>query len=126
MKQVNISHYKTLFLLGLPIVIGQIGMIILSFADTLMIGHHSTTELAAASFVNNMVNLAIIFSTGFAYGLTPIIGRLFGQKKLHEAGQVLKNSLAANTVVAVLVCLALTVLYFNLGRWDSPRNCCLS
>lgn len=122
MKQVNISHYKTLFLLGLPIVIGQIGMIILSFADTLMIGHHSTTELAAASFVNNMINLAIIFSTGFAYGLTPIIGRLFGQKKLHEAGQVLKNSLAANTVVAVLVCLALTVLYFNLGRLGQPEE----
>lgn len=35
-------------------------VIILGFADTLMIGHHSTQELAAASFVNNMFNLAII------------------------------------------------------------------
>lgn len=120
MKPTNISHYKTLFLLGLPIVIGQIGMIILSFADTLMIGHHSTTELAAASFVNNMMNLAIIFCTGFAYGLTPIIGRLFGQQKLHEAGQVLKNSLAANTVVAILVCVALIALYQNIDRLGQP------
>lgn len=120
MRPTNISHYKTLFLLGLPIVIGQIGMIILSFADTLMIGHHSTTELAAASFVNNMMNLAIIFCTGFAYGLTPIIGRLFGQQKLHEAGQVLKNSLAANTVVAILVCVALMALYQNIDRLGQP------
>ena len=30
------GHYKALFLLGLPIVIGQLGVIILGFADTLM------------------------------------------------------------------------------------------
>ena len=65
------EHYKALIFLGLPIVIGQIGVIVLGFADTLMIGHHSTIELGAASFVNNVFNLAIIFSTGFSYGLTP-------------------------------------------------------
>lgn len=54
------SNYRALLWLGIPIVIGQIGVIILGFADTLMIGHHSTQELAAASFVNNMFNLAII------------------------------------------------------------------
>lgn len=59
------THYHALLKLGIPIVIGQIGVIILGFADTLMIGHHSTPELAAASFVNNMFGLAIIFSTGF-------------------------------------------------------------
>ena len=66
------EHYKALIFLGLPIVIGQIGVIVLGFADTLMIGHHSTIELGAASFVNNVFNLAIIFSTGFSYGLPPI------------------------------------------------------
>ena len=53
------EHYKALISLGLPIVIGQIGVIVLGFADTLMIGHHSTIELGAASFVNNVFNLVI-------------------------------------------------------------------
>ena len=60
MNRTYIQHYKSLFTLGIPIVIGQVGVIILGFADTLMIGHHSTNELAAASFVNNMFTLAII------------------------------------------------------------------
>ena len=30
------EHYKALFFLGLPIVIGQIGVIVLGFADTLL------------------------------------------------------------------------------------------
>lgn len=116
------SHYRALLSLGLPIVIGQIGVIVLGFADTLMIGHHSTTELAAASFVNNMFNLAIIFSTGFAYGLTPVVGSLFGQHKIGDVGRILKNSLAANTVLAAIVCLVMTMLYLNLDRMGQPAE----
>lgn len=119
MKQ---SHYRALLTLGIPIVIGQIGVIILGFADTLMIGHHSSQELAAASFVNNMFNLAIITSTGFAYGLTPIVGSLFGQNRQGEAGQVLKNGLAANTLLAVIVCLAMFILYLNVGQLGQPEE----
>ena len=114
------THYRALLGLGLPIVIGQIGVIVLGFADTIMVGHHSSVELAAASFVNNMFNLAIIFSTGFAYGLTPVVGRLFGEKKTFEIGQVLKNSLLANTVLAALVCALLLALYLNLDRLGQP------
>lgn len=32
------DHYRKLITLGVPIIIGQIGMIILGFADTIMIG----------------------------------------------------------------------------------------
>lgn len=117
MKQ---SHYRALLTLGIPIVIGQIGVIILGFADTLMIGHHSSQELAAASFVNNMFNLAIIFSTGFAYGLTPIVGSLFGQGKQEEVGKILKNGLVANTVLAIAVCFAMLLLYLNIGNLGQP------
>lgn len=114
------QHYKALFTLGVPIIIGQIGVIILGFADTLMIGHHSTDELAAASFVNNMFTLAIIFATGFSYGLTPIVGSLFGRGETHSVGRMLKNSLAANTLLAALLTLAMGVLYLNLHRLGQP------
>ena len=117
-----LQPYKDLLHLGLPIVIGQLGMIIIGFADTLMIGHHNTLELAAASFVNSMINLAIIFSSGFAYGLTPLVGSLFGQGKREEAGQMLKNSLTANLLVAVVLCIILGILYLNLGNLGQPEE----
>lgn len=115
-------HYKTLIYLGIPIVIGQVGQIILAFADTLMIGHHSTAELGAASFVNSIFNLPIIFSTGFAYGLTPIVGNLFANQNSHAIGQVLKNSLLTNTLIAVLLTIIMTILYFNLHRIGQPEE----
>ena len=97
------NHYGALIRLGLPIIVGQVGMIVLGFADTLMIGHHSTEELGAASVVNNLFNLCIIFSTGFSYGLTPVVGSLCGRGQKAEAGQALVCSLAANGLVALIL-----------------------
>lgn len=115
-------HYKALFLLGLPIVIGQVGVIVLGFADTLMIGHHSTAELGAASFVNNLFNLAIIFSTGFSYGLTPVVGGLYGVRKFAPAGQALRCSLLANFLVGILLTVIMGVVYLNVERLGQPEE----
>ena len=113
-------HYKALIALGLPIVIGQLGVIVLGFADTLMIGHHSTAELGAASFVNNMFALCIVFSMGFSYGLTPVVGGYYGNRRFAEAGQALRCSLTANVLVALLLTCIMTVLYFNIERLGQP------
>lgn len=116
------DHYKALLYLGIPIVIGQIGVIILGFTDTLMIGHHSTNELGAASFVNNMFTLVIIFSTGFSYGLTPIVGSLYGHNELVAVGRALKNSLLANFLVGILMTGLMTILYFNIENLGQPEE----
>lgn len=119
---INPSHYKALFKLGMPIVIGQLGMIVLGFADTLMVGHHSTEGLAAASFVNNMFNLAIIFATGFSYGLTPIVGSLFGQDEQEAVGRTLKNALFVNGLIGILLTLIMGALYLNIHRLGQPEE----
>ena len=90
-------HYKTLLSLGLPLIVGQVGTIVLGFADTLMVGHHSVNELAAASFVNTVMSIVLVFALGFSYGLTPIIGRLFGRGDSREVGAVVSNGLYAAT-----------------------------
>lgn len=102
--------------------IGQLGMIILGFADTMMVGHHSTTELGAASFVNNIINLVIITATGFSYGLTPIVGGLFGREELPQAGRALRCALLANLMAGVIMMAALGILYFNVGNIGQPKE----
>lgn len=115
-------HYRSLLSLGIPIMIGQLGMIILGFADTMMVGHHSTTELGAASFVNNIMNLVIITATGFSYGLTPIVGGLFGREELPQAGKALRSALLANLMAGAIMMAALAILYFNVGNIGQPKE----
>lgn len=114
------THYRALVSLGVPIVVGQIGNVILGFADTLMIGHHSMKELAAASFVTTMFTLIVIFAMGFSYGLTPIVGAMFGRGEKEEIGGILRNSLAANGLMAVILLAVSVVFYLNLHRMGQP------
>lgn len=117
-----LSHYRELTVLGVPIVIGQLGTIILGFADTLMVGHHSTAELAAASFVNNMFMLVLIFALGFSYGLTPIVGSLFGKGDSKAVGRAVKNSMSANGLIALMMMVVMAVLYFNIDNMGQPEE----
>lgn len=116
------GHYRELLRIGLPIMVGQLGMIVLSFADTMMVGHYSTDGLAAAAFVNNLFNLVIIFSTGFSYGLTPVVGRLFGKGDGLSVGRTLKSALVVNGIVAVALMFLMWVLYLNIHRFGQPEE----
>lgn len=116
------GHYQSLFRLGLPIIIGQLGTVAIGFADTIMVGHHSTMELGAASFVNNVFTLAIIFCLGFSFGLTPIVGSLLGNGNKKGAGESLRNSMLANGLVVSLICAVMMVVYYYVDEMGQPEE----
>lgn len=115
-------YYKELLALGIPVIVGQLGTIVLGFADTLMIGHHSTEELAAAGLVNNIFSLVLISYMGFSYGLTPVIGKLYGMRHLSSIGAKVRNSLLANMSVGLIFTLAMIALYLNLSHIGQPEE----
>ena len=116
------ARYGALVSLGLPIVVGQIGNVVLGFADTLMVGHHSMQELAAASFVNTMFTLVVLFATGFSYGLTPVVGGLFGRGETGRIGGAVKNSLAANMALSAVLVAVCVVFCLNIHRFGQPEE----
>lgn len=117
-----LGHYKATLSLGIPLVLGQVGQIVLGFVDGAMIGQYGTNELAAASFVTNMFNLPILFGLGFSYALTPLVGQLYGRKDHLEVGLLLKNSLIANAAVGVLLSMAMYIFLQNLTSMGQPQE----
>lgn len=102
--------------------VGQIGTIVMGIADTLMIGHYGTKELAAAGFANNVIGLLIISAMGFSYGLTPIVSFLYGEGRTCEIGGKLKNSLLTNNIISICMMLAMTLVYLNLQHLGLPQD----
>ncbi len=113
-------HYRSLLAMGVPIMVGQLGVILTGFVDNIMVGHHTTAELSAASFVNNIFMLPLMFATGFAMGITPLIGEKTGRNELPLAGQIFRYGLYANGILASLLILIMGVLYFFLDRMGLP------
>ena len=110
----------SLLKLALPIIIGQLGGIITGLADTIMVGQHSTDELAAASFVNNVLNTFIIFGTGYSFALTPLVSENLAKNKRYTVSAWLKNGIVANLILSFILMAVLVVVYFNIERFGQP------
>ena len=108
--------------IGLPIMLGQACVVILSFADNIMIGWYGVNDLAASSFVNGMINLFIIMEMGFANGMTPVIGSQYGVGDRAGIGMTLKNSIVLNGIVAMAGLVIMAVIYAFLDRFGQEEQ----
>lgn len=75
----RLREYRALVRLGIPVLIGQVGLTLQNLADNVMVGQHSTRELAAAGFINNMFILALLLTIGYSMGAISQIGSLHAQ-----------------------------------------------
>lgn len=113
-------YYSSILRLGAPIVLGQLGNVILGFIDTIMVGHYSADALSSAGFVTNIFNLGIVALIGFSFGATPIIGAYYGRNERDNVGASFKDSIYANLICGAGVTLIYTLLYFNLHNLGQP------
>ena len=109
-----LATVRSLLKLGIPVLVTQVGIIIVSFADTMMVGAYGLDELAASAFVNSLFLVAIVMLLGFAGGVTPIIGALYGKGDHEETGIMLRASLLVNLLMAGIFILVMGALFFLL------------
>ncbi len=115
-----IPFYKRNLLLAFPIVLSQVGQITVHLVDNMMVGHVGTTELAAASFANNVFMIGMYFGMGITYGLTPLIGKAYSNGKLHEVAALLKNGMFTHFAAAIVLTVVMFGIYFTLPLLGQP------
>ncbi len=116
------AEYRELVKLGTPVLVTQAGIITVNFADTMMVGAHSTEELAAAAFVNSLFVVATVMMIGFAAGMIPLVGALFGRGDTRGAGLTLKAGLQVNLCMAAVFTIVMGGLYFFLDCFGQPEE----
>lgn len=102
--------------------VGQIGTVLVSFADTFMIGHYGVRELAAASFVNNLTMILVLAGLGFSLGLTPLVSDAESKGDRRGVGALLRAGLKLGSLFAAAMAAILAILYLNLGRMGQPEE----
>lgn len=110
------TEYKNLIRLGVPVMVTQVGIIAVSFADTMMVARCGTPELAAAAFVNSIFMVAIVMLFGFSGGLTPLVGRLFSQGDSDGVGAMMKAGFVTNLLLSTAFTLILGGIYFLVDK----------
>ncbi len=78
----TIKYYaKELLNIALPIIMGNLGFILIGAGDVLIAGRHSTDTLAAISIATAITNCIMTFGIGLIASVSPILSNIRGEKK---------------------------------------------
>lgn len=98
------NEIKKTIVLSLPIVVGQLGQMLMSVVDNIMVGKLGAQSLAAASLANSMFLLVMVVGFGVSMAVTPLTAMAFGAGKDKECGVVLRQGLIVNLLSGILLC----------------------
>jgi len=97
------NHLVSTFKLAVPVIIGQLGVIMMGVVDSLMVGELGADYLAAAALANHIVILILIIGLGVSMTVTPLVAISIGAEKHDEAQMLFKQSLVVNSVFGIVM-----------------------
>lgn len=115
-------YFSKIIKLSYPIIIGQIGIVLMGVADVVMIGQIDATNLAAAGLANSVYFLVSIIGIGTLSAVSAMVAKAKGAGHSNDTALLFKQSIWASLALSVFVSIVLLVLTFNL-EWfgQSPE-----
>ena len=77
-------YTQDLLKIAFPIILGNLGFILISVGDVIVAGRHSTDTLAAVSLATAIINCITIMGIGILGSISPILSNYRGAKKEPE------------------------------------------
>ena len=65
--------------IALPIIMGNLGFILIGVGDVIVAGRHSTDTLAAVSLATAIINCIMMFGIGILVSISPILSNYRGE-----------------------------------------------
>lgn len=93
--------------LAWPVFIGQLAVLAFATIDTVLVARHSALDLAALAIGNAVYVSVFIGLMGVVLAVSPIVGQLFGARRLMEAGQQLHQGLWLALGLSAIGCVVL-------------------
>jgi len=111
---------KTILFLATPLIIGQMGQMLLGMVDTIMIAKLGVTELAALTLANNLFYVPFVFGIGILTCISVKTSTARGAGDSTAARSVCRNGVYLGLIIGVLFFLitALTSDVLNHMRQD--------
>jgi len=112
------NEIKKTIHLSIPIVVGQLGQMLMGVVDNIMVGKLGAIPLAAASIANSLFMLIMVVGFGLTMAVTPLTAMACGAGKDKECGVVLRQGILVNLLSGMILCaltffLSETIPYLN-------------
>ncbi len=108
------SYFSKIIKLSYPIIIGQIGIVLMGVADVVMIGQIDATNLAAAGLANSVYFLVSIIGIGTLSAVSAMVAKAKGAGHSNDTAILFGQSIWAALALSAFISGVLLVLTFNL------------
>ena len=116
------SESRTTFQLALPLIIGQLGQMLISLSDTLMLGWLGVTPLAACSFANTLIYLPMMFGIGMSMAVSIRVSHARGANEPAVARAAFRHGLYITIALGILTLGIAAALTPFLGIFRQDPN----
>ncbi|MGJ3234989.1 MATE family efflux transporter [Marivirga sp.] len=116
------EHFKRNYLLAYPVVLSQLGHVLVGTADSVMVGRVGTAELAAVSVANAVFSVTMMFGIGVSFGLTPLVAQSDGEGNHRSSMRFMKHSFVINVIFGIILFSFLLFGGYILDVLDQPKE----
>lgn len=105
--------------LGWPIILGNLSQMLLGVIDSAMVGAIHSSQLAAASFVNNIVSFPLIVGMGLSMAISPLVAAAQGEGDTDKPLRILYNGAWVVALVVTALATAITIgvdMVYHMGQ----------
>lgn len=105
-----------------PVMLGQLGHVMVGLVDNLMIGQLGAAPLAAVSLGNALVFIAMSMGIGFSFAITPLIAEADGADDLEGGRSYFHHGLILSSINGLLLFILLLIAKPLLYYLDQPQE----
>ncbi|UJH92576.1 MATE family efflux transporter [Antarcticibacterium sp. 1MA-6-2] len=114
------KEFKTNLNIAFPVMMGQLGHVLVGLVDNLMIGRLGAAPLAAVSLGNSLIFIALSLGIGFSFAITPLIAEADGADDLETGRSYFHHGIILSTASGILLFLLLLLAKPILYHLDQP------
>ena len=111
-----VPFYKRNLAVAVPVILSQIGQVVVQFADSMMVGRLGATQLASVSFAGAVFMVGMMFLMGTSMGLTPLVGQSASRGEHRKCANLFQNSFVMNFLMGGFVILLMFAGSFFMDR----------
>ncbi|GAA5493951.1 multidrug resistance protein NorM [Rubritalea halochordaticola] len=117
-----LREIRSILALATPLIIGQLGQMLLGVIDTIMVSSLGVTPLATLTFTNSLFYIPMVFGMGIISCISVRTSTARGQKNAESARNVCRNGIFLALSVSVVFCTIALAIIPLFPYLDQPAD----
>ena len=98
------SEFKKNLSIAYPVMLGQLGHVLVGLADNVMVGKLGAAPLASVSLANGLVFIFLSLGIGFSFAITPLTAEADGEKDVVKGKTIFQHGLLLSFILGFIIC----------------------